>query len=269
MTVGIGVLASQKTIPDTAVLISDTKGSFGQTHSMNRLHKIFSCREVGLYGIGAGKIDRASELFGLIRDAISQIFSEKRHGDLLDAVHAGSDLYKRMRFRFEILPQHAHPPHSVPVQFREADLTPNLLEKWRNFYFGCQMVVAAFNKQGQPTLFRLDGTGGVENFTFPGFTAVGVGAQNAMFWLSYRNHNLSMSVKRAAYHAFEAKLMGESSPFVNEKVDVLIVNSEGFANLTDFKPAPKHAPITLEILRKMFKQYGPKETAALEGKHQK
>src|SRR5437016_6089650 len=62
MTVGIGVLASDKSNPDTVILVADTKGSFGEAYSMNRMHKIFTAPDIGLHAVAAGKIDRASEL---------------------------------------------------------------------------------------------------------------------------------------------------------------------------------------------------------------
>ena len=44
MTIGIGVLASEEgneLKPNRVILIADTKGSFGDSYSMNRLHKVF------------------------------------------------------------------------------------------------------------------------------------------------------------------------------------------------------------------------------------
>jgi hypothetical protein len=76
MTIGIGVLASSETAtsrPNHLILIADTKGSFGEAYSMNRLHKLFVCPERRLFAVGADQIDRASELFEVIKDVSTVI----------------------------------------------------------------------------------------------------------------------------------------------------------------------------------------------------
>jgi 20S proteasome alpha/beta subunit len=148
--------------------------------------------------------------------------------------------------------------------FTDADLSPELLDGWRTYDFGCQMLVGAFNLKGQAYLLRVDGNGKVMNVTYPGFGAIGSGSSNAVFWLSYRNHNLSFSVRRSAYHAFEAKIMAESSAFVNEKLDMVMANRDQSFIVTDTEPAPPGAPVSLIELREMFSVYGPKTTDDLK-----
>jgi len=266
MTIGIGLLAtdaSRTPKPNSLIFLADTKGSFGQTYSMNRLHKIFRDDEVRLYAVAADRIDYATSLFTLISKMLHETFKGRGYTDVQDAVHAASDLFKRSCFRYDVLPQHVQPPLSIPELFTEKDLTPELLEEWRKFYFRCQMIVGAMLGNGQCCLFYIDGSGGVENFTFPGFAAIGSGAQNAMFWLSYRNQHLGNSIKHSAYHGFEAKLMAESSAFVNDKCEMLVVTSEGPFELNDFKPQPKNVLFTLAEMRKMFASYGPRSTDGL------
>jgi hypothetical protein len=269
MTIGIGVLASegegQK--PNRLVLIADTKGSFGDEYSMSRLHKVFVAPDIRVYAVGADKMDRAAELFQTIMD-MSQIIhgGTERYGSTMETIGAAADLYKRIRFKLEVLPRFARIPQSLPDMFTDADLTPALLEEWRTCYFGCQMLVGAFNKEGQASLLYIKGTGEIENFTFPGFAAIGSGQGNAMFWLSYRNQNLGFPVRRAAYHALEAKIMAESSPHVNERMDLLIANGDKWSLVSDNLPAKGNtdAPITIQELREMFFAYGPKDTGQVK-----
>jgi hypothetical protein len=122
------------------------------------------------------------------------------------------------------------------------------------------VVDGSFDVEGKAYLFVLDGTGQVANLTFPGFAAIGSGAAQAMFWLSYRHHNLGFSLRRAAYHAFEAKLMAESSPFVNDQLDVVIASHKKHYVITRAYPTPDGFPITVAELREMLSVYGPKET---------
>ncbi len=263
MTIGIGVLASdgEGIKPNYLVLLADTKGSFGDSYSMNRFHKLFLAPDRRLYAAGAGQMDRASELFEVIKD-VSHIIEggTERYGSIVESVGGGADLYKRVRFKLDVLPRFARMPQSLPDMFTDADLTPALLEEWREYEFGCQMLVGAFNNRGQAFLLYVEADGKVMNLTFPGFGAIGSGSDNAMFWLSYRNHNLGFPIVRAAYHAFEAKIMAESSPHVNDKLDMLFANRDKWFFMSDNKPAPENAPITIPKLREMFSVYGPKET---------
>jgi hypothetical protein len=264
MTICIGVLATEKTASDTLILLADTKGSFGDSYSMNRLHKIFKNDAIGLYAAAADHIDHAGELYELISSFMKDHFTAGNYGAFLDSCNAASDMYKRARFRMEILPKYAHKPFSLPEPFDSSHLTPELLKEWQEFYFGCQMVVGAFSPNGQAFMFYIDGYGRADNVSFPGFAAIGSGADNAMFWMSYRNQHLGKSIKHSAYHAFEAKIMAESSPFVNEKLDILVASKAQSILISDFQPKPpQQAPVQLDELRDMFLKFGPQSTDEL------
>jgi hypothetical protein len=261
MTIGIAVLASESTLkPDHLILMADTKGSFGDDFSMSQLHKMFLAPEIGLYAIAADQMDRAAELFKFLSLFITDLKGTIGYARVFQAVHGASDGYKRIRFKYDVLPKYAYIPRKLPDDFDENTLGPTLLKEWQEFYFGCQMIVGSFDLEGKALLFQIDGTGKVHNFTFPGFAAIGSGQNQAMFWLSYRHHNLGFSVKRAAYHAFEAKLMAESSPFVNEQIDMVIANKEKHYLLARHNPKPEGTPVTIAELREWYSIYGPKET---------
>lgn len=261
MTIAIGVLASETDLrPDHVILLADTKGSFGAGFSMDRLHKLFADPGIGLYCAAAGLMDRAAELFKTISLFLRELQGPVGYGRVFQAVHGACDTYKRMRFRYDVLPRYAYLIPRLRDDFEERDLSPTLLEEWQKFDFGCEMIVSSFDSEGKPYLFAADGSGGVQNLTFPGFAAIGSGAGQAMFWLSYRHHNLGFPLKRAAYHAFEAKLMAESSPFVNEELDVIIASYKSHYIVTRTNPKPDGVPFTVAELRELANQYGPKET---------
>jgi hypothetical protein len=74
MTIGINVLANvgEDNKPNQLILLADTKGSFGDSYSMNRLHKLLIAPDKRLYAVGAGQMDKASELFEIIKGALAE-----------------------------------------------------------------------------------------------------------------------------------------------------------------------------------------------------
>jgi hypothetical protein len=258
MTIGIGVLASKDKRPDHVILMADTKGSFGDEYSMNRLHKIFTFPEEHLYVTAAGLIDRASELVTLI-DELFKTEKPQGYSSILLVINKALYLYRQQRFGIEIAPTIWMPKEDLVGGNIPPEARQKIEAAWPDFRTGCDVIIGTFGPGGQAYLFAVT-EDTLDNQSFPGFTAIGSGAGNAMFWLSYRNHHLAMSIRRAAYHAFEAKVMAESSPFVNDKLDVLIANSTNHFLLTDFKPTPDDAPFTVDDLRTMWSKHMPQST---------
>jgi hypothetical protein len=261
MTIGIGVLASEKSKPDTAILLADTRGSFGDEYSMNRLHKIFVQPEDDFYAAAADRVDRAAEAIPIIATELRQV-PQRSYGDIVRGITKALLHYKTERFAMSVLPRIWNTKDEMLGAQMPENIRKLIDEEWKKFPLNFELVVAAFDHAGQAFLFVI-GEGWLENFSFPGFAAIGSGAGNAMFWLSYRNHHLGRSVKNSAYHAFEAKIMAESSPFVNEKIDLLIATKGNHVMISDFKPAPAAAPFTIGDLRQLFLIYGPKNTDEL------
>jgi hypothetical protein len=80
---------------------------------------------------------------------------------------------------------------------------------------------------------------------------------------------MGMTLKRAAYHAYEAKLMAEKSAHVNEHIDMLIANKDHFwfcstHPMRDTKLS-KGCPVSLKQLQQWFEKYGPRDTSELDG----
>ena len=158
MSIGIGVLASEGNgiKPNTLVLLADTKGSFGESYSMNRLHKIFIAPDKNLFAVGAGQMDEAAELFEVIRD-ISQIIpgGTDRYGSLVETVGGAADLLLRAQSSDQIRAIEARGAlaywgawRDLSINFPRNDL-PRVPDHWQKFgsrspefwtVFRCQSV---------------------------------------------------------------------------------------------------------------------------------
>src|SRR5664279_2578762 len=70
-------------------------------------------------------------------------------------------------------------------------------------------------------------------------------------------HYLLWSPESSRYPS-EAKIMAESSPYVNDKLDILVAQQGGhYYSIGDFSP-PVETPMTIAALREMFMEYGPR-----------
>jgi hypothetical protein len=276
MTIGIAALASDKeefkatgVWPNRIVMIADTMGSFGDVDSHPRLHKMAFYPEAKLYTVSANQIDRASELDAMIKQCVEGVpFAERTFNDCQNCIAACVFAFKKSLFELTILPQYGVAPKKFdkPTALLPPVLNGPLLEEWKKFDIGCDMLVGVFERHNLPYLFSVDGaTATVENISMPGFGAVGI-YDKAMFWLSRRAQVLSMGVNRTAYHVYEAKLMGEGSPHVNEHIEFLIAAPDKYWSWSTHRPpmGEPNPPVTLEQLKEWFALYGPKDTEALD-----
>src|SRR6478736_2472044 len=258
MTIGIGVLATEKNElnakPSHLVLIADTMGSFSDEYSHPRLHKLFDFPQTNLYAAAAGQIDQAAALMPMINQNLAQTPSDKRSfGDIVRGVAQSLFMFKMEKFNLTVLPKYGMPPASIAPtsSIRPSSLIAAMamvppavqseLEKeWREFSLGCDLIIGAFDHTGQAVLMCQYGhEPELRNVTFPGYWVIGSGAANAIFWLSHREHVLGMRLQRAAYHAYEAKLMAEGSAHVNEHLDILVATRGKHWHISTHKPNPK------------------------------
>jgi len=264
MTVGLGVLASQNIKPDALVMVADTMGSFEDDYSTSELHKLHAIESEDLYAVSADRIDRASEQINMLLNVLRKDYPKPRnYGHLLRALVQTTSMYKNLRFEADALPQFRM---SVDDWFKVQDphLRDLILNAYGNFYVGCQTIVGTFTETGQACLFCLPGNGTVENHAFPGFAAIGTGAGNALFWLSHRNQKLSLSVRRSAYHAFEAKFMAESSPHVNKRLDMIVARKGQSFLFHHNREEIEGAPVSIPELRRLFKRLNVRDTGSLD-----
>jgi hypothetical protein len=246
-------------------------GSFGDEYSHPRLHKRFDLGDNKAYILAAGSIDKAAELVPAIDRALSAVPPDKRtYGDILQAVSMSCFRYKMERFIREVHPKHGIPPETYDPFKASKDVLEILDPEWRAFEVGVDLLVGAFSHTGQAHLIVASGDKGTaDGVGLPGFSAIGSGFPNAMYWLSHRAHTLGMKPLRALYHAYEAKIMAEDTPTVNDHIDILVANASGkWWFSSHFKQEALSAMQLPDIptvsLREMFKEYGPQPTDKLD-----
>lgn len=275
MTIGIGVIATDEASkfgavkPNHIILFSDTLGSFGDVFSHPRLHKMQIFPENGVYTTAANEIDRAAEFAPMVNRNIAGVPMQRRtYGDIQRMIDASVFLYRKERFQLEVLPEFRLPPEAFDPRLpgnQLPDRTDRQLQKrWIEFDMGFALLIAAFDCAGQAHLFHLDHFGHLTYTSFPGFAAIGI-STHAMFWLSHRAQRLGMGVKRSAYHAYEAKLLADDSPHVNDHIDMLIANrSEYWFSSTHRPEMGTGSPVRIGELREWFERYGPRKTDDLD-----
>lgn len=284
MTIGIGVLATEKNDlnakPSHLVLVADTMGSFGDEYSHPRLHKLFDFPQTDLYAAAAGQIDQAAALMPMINQNLARIPSEERSfGDIVRGVAQSLFMFKMEKFNLMVLPKYGMPPASIApnsiippssliaaMAMVPSEVQSALEQEWQQFNLGCDLIIGAFDHTGQAVLMCQYGNEPeLRNVTFPGYWAIGSGAENAIFWLSHREHVLGMGLQRAAYHAYEAKLMAEGSAHVNEHLDILVASKGQHWHISTHKHKQSNdCPITFAQLTKWRKKYGPSNTDLLD-----
>lgn len=275
MTIGVGVLATEPeprnrgVVPSHVVLMADTMGSFGDKYSHPRLHKIFAHPEQKFYATAADQIDKAGELIEMINDQLKATLPAQRsYGDIQRSIAMACYMYKMERFRLEVYPQRRIPPEPIDSRLIVNPVLDSELQKqWEEFDIGCDLLIGAFDRNDRAFLFAVSGRSAtLENCSFPGFAAIGI-VDNTMFWLSHRKHTMGMSLQRAAYHAYEAKLMAEKSAHVNEHIDMLIAdaNKHWICSTHTIKPEMSAGcPISLADLKKWLEEYGVRDTKILD-----
>jgi hypothetical protein len=274
MTIGIGVTATslegrqKNVVPDTAILIADTMGSFGDVDSHSRLHKTFMFPDVGMYAVAADQVDRASELLFTFAKFLKDIPKAGRsHGAIVRSLASVCYGYKREKFIAHEFPKLQLPPQELDPTTATSQFREKVQKRWEDFSIGCDLVVAAFCGNGTVCFLQLSGaTHEICNLAFPGFGAIGVGSENALFWLSRRQQTLGQLPLRAGYHAYEAKRMAESSPHVNDQLDIVVATNEEHWFCTTHPSVhteKEHPEINIKNLKRLWKRYSPRDTAML------
>lgn len=274
MTIGIGVVATSpdgrkaNRRPDTVILIADTMGSYGSVDSHARHHKAFEFPEAGIYAVAADQIDRAGELLSAIEKAITSVPKAQRsHGEIVRTVAMVCYGYKRGKFTTHEFPKLRLPPQEMDPTTVSPQLNAIVQERWEQFSIGCDLVLAIFTASKTPTLLQVNGAEHeINNMMFPGFGAIGTGSEHAIFWLSRRQQMFGHVPLRSAYHAYEAKIMAESSPHVNEHLDIIVATDDehwfSSTHRIDHR-IPEHPEINIKNLKRLWKRYGTRDTSNL------
>lgn len=252
--------------PDTVILVADTMGSYADADSHARLHKLLMFPEDRMYAVASGDVSRAAQLLPCICTFLREIpKGERTFGKAQIAIAEGCFAYKHHLFTLFELPNLRLPPHAFdPNQTLEPALNEKIQEAWSQFDMGCDLVIAAFDDEGKAFLFECNAQQHVvHNRSFPGFAAVGSGADNALFWLSRREHTLGLLPLRAAYHAYEAKLTAEGSAHVNEHLDIAVATVSDHWFCTTHRSLhgkKEHPDINLSNLKRLLEEHWIKKT---------
>jgi hypothetical protein len=274
MTIGIGVLATSaegrtnNILPDTAILIADTMGSYGDVDSHARLHKAFMFPDAGVYAVAAGRIDCASELlFAFAKFAKEIPKTERTQGAIAKWLASVCYGYKREKFTVHELPKLRLPPAAMDVLTVTPELNAIVQPHWEKFSIGCDLVVATFCGDGTVSFVQVNSEEHeLSNMLLPGFAAIGAGSELATFCLSRREQTLGQLPLRAAYHAYEAKRMAESSPHVNDHLDIIVATKEDHwfcTSHSSLRGHKEHPEINIETLKRLWKRYSPRDTSKL------
>jgi hypothetical protein len=217
-------------------------------------------------------MDRAAEFVPMLNENIAGVpMARRTYGNILDMITASVFLYRKHRFQLEVLPEFRLPPEAfdptIPGNQLPPDKDRKIQKRWVEFDTEFDVLVGAFDCRGQAHLFYIGRKGEVRNVSFPGFCAIGI-SPHAMFWLSHRAQRLGMSLKRSAYHAYEAKLLADDSPHVNDHVDMLIANKDRYwfcsTHPIQGPDLCSGSPVSLADLRVWYEEYGPSATDNLE-----
>lgn len=266
VTIGIGLVCSSNPKPtfirpDTLVLMADTMGST-DTGSTPELHKLYI--EENLYVACAGNVEIASEVTSIFKQEMSKIPIESRmSGHVWDALNFAVHQVRIMHFKWDVLA----PKYMFTTgEMFEGD-HQNAVNDWQQYDLGVELLVGTFHRSGIALLYyvgKLEGNyGSVFPCQFPGYWAIGAGKYNAMSWLNFRHQQLGLHPRQSSFHAYEAKVMANMAPTVNENVDMVIAFADKHYILTTREPERDGCPISLKELKEMYKKYGPQDTNPL------
>ena len=266
MTIGIGVLCSTEPRPhvprpDALVMIADTMGST-ETDSTGELHKMYFFPEEQVFAVCADRLERAADLFPLVRDSLKAIQEPRSHGAMLQALNEAVHKHRSDHFKWDVV----FTRYAIGGQIL-AERQDRLYEEWGNYDVGAQILLGTFDNEGFARLYYLgqfDGIPGlVHTIAFPGFISIGTGSPNATMWLNYRRQNFALNVKRSTFHAYEASLLAAKAPTVNVDIEMLIATSTGACHYSRDGTSHQGSGISLSELANLFKKYGPQSTEDL------
>lgn len=120
-----------------------------------------------------------------------------------------------------------------------------------------EIIIAAFI-DGEPALYQtvIDAvTGSLELDEFTNFCLIGSGAATAEPALHARTQIPNTPMAQALYNLYEAKKIGESSPFVGQKTRMFLLQPPEGSNEIRASVVTASGE---NFLRKLFRRYGPK-----------
>jgi hypothetical protein len=270
MTIGIGVLCSSKPKPhlprpDTIIMMADTMGST-ETDSTEDLHKLYAEYGKHFVAVCAGNVEMAAEVVSLFDEQYSAL-TPKTHGGIWSTLNDIAHRLRAEHFSWDVIRTRYTP---LPGQILESQQS-KLLEEWQAYDYGLCVLLGTFDHRGMAHLYEVgairDEYGAIKGLVrphlFPGHWAIGSGAYNATQWLNFRNQQLGLHPVQSAYHAYEAKIMASQAPTVNRNLEVVVAYADRHYFLSQEHPEVSGCPVSIPQLKKMFKQYGPRDANAI------
>ena len=167
MTIGIGVLATGTGFkPDTLILVSDTRGSVGDSYTTPGLHKLSKFPSEKLYAVASGSMERAAELLGVIQHEFS-VLRVRDHGPINSALLSAVMKYRTERGWNEIFPNFLVTKGEWYSNTIDREQRAQVLEAWRRFDVGCDLIVGTFSDTGQALLYLIPSAGVLDDYTNP------------------------------------------------------------------------------------------------------
>jgi hypothetical protein len=239
--------------------MADTMGST-ETDSISELHKL--CAEDDIYFTCAGSIEFCSEVISIFKQELAKLPS-RNLGNIWQALNIAVHEHRQAHFQWDCLvPKYSFAPGQVLESQRQ-----NIVNDWQQYDSGISLLVSVFHHSGIAFLFLvgpIEGANGwVHSCQFPGYWAIGSGAQNAISWLNFRGHQFGVSPRQSAYHACEAKIMASMAPTVNKNLEMIVAFANRHYILTSDKPEVEGCPVSLSELKTLYKKFGPQDTNEL------
>ena len=168
MTIGIGVLGTGTGFkPDTLILVSDTRGSVGNSYTTPGLHKLWEFPSENLYAVASGSMERAAELLGVIQHEFSAL-KVRDHGPINSALLSAVMKYRTERGWNEVFPNFLVTKEEWYGNKIDKDHRAQVLEGWRRFDVGCDLIVGTFADTGQALLYLIPSD--LPRFSLPNVT---------------------------------------------------------------------------------------------------
>jgi 20S proteasome alpha/beta subunit len=254
MTLCIGALAQ---IPSPhsqcIVLCFDSLRSGGDDFSSEGEYKFhtLSPQIVALY---AGRITRAKELTTIYQHHLSTVeLTLESLQDTLTAPlsiikkrHANAYIQRKLAISYDDLLKNGE-------QWLGKELCGECVAAIAANELGVDMIFAGF-VGGEPVLFELR-NGEISETDH--FSLIGSGAYTAEPAMHARAHTKNSTLSEALYNTFEAKKIGETSPFVGTQTTMVVIHppNEGSHDHVRAQFVTKEG---FKFLQKQFRKYGPK-----------
>jgi hypothetical protein len=265
-TTDYGILNPSLIRPDAMILMADTLGST-DTDSTESLHKLFVGHD--LFAVSADNVQVAAEVFTATDERLAALNEPRTHGSIWRTLSEVATGVRAERFRAEVIATKYNYMLPNPLMLPPPEHA-RMMEEFREYPLGCQMVVGAFDQNGMALLYFIGNFenkfGIVHGIQFPGFMSIGAGYHNATMWLNYRSQRLGMNIKQSALHVYESMRFASSAPSVNEHIDALVATKGWHQEFSTRKDAALGSPISLRELRGLAKKFGPRATRSLATK---